>query len=109
MNISCTTPYNAEFDGDEMNLHVPLSLETRAEVQELLSVTRQIITSQANKAVVGIVQDALCGVRKMTKRDVFLEKDQMMKVVMFWSNFMWKMPQPAIIKPRPMWTGKFWL
>lgn len=35
MNLSCTTPYNADFDGDEMNLHLPQSVETRAEVRLL--------------------------------------------------------------------------
>ena len=32
LNLSVTTPYNADFDGDEMNLHVMQSMETRAEV-----------------------------------------------------------------------------
>nr|CAD7194309.1 unnamed protein product [Timema douglasi] len=76
MNLSCTSPYNADFDGDEMNLHVPQSMETRAEVENLHVTPRQIITPQANKPVMGIVQDTLTAVRKMTKRDVFLEKVQ---------------------------------
>jgi len=107
MNLSCTSPYNADFDGDEMNLHVPQSMETRAEVENIHVTHRQIITPQANKPVMGIVQDALCGVRKMTKRDVFLEKEQMMNLLMFLPTWDGKMPQPAILKPRPMWTGKF--
>lgn len=38
MNLSVTTPYNADFDGDEMNLHLPQSLETRAEINEIAMV-----------------------------------------------------------------------
>jgi len=72
--ISCTSPYNADFDGDEMNLHVPQSMETRAEVENIHITPRQIITPQANKPVMGIVQDTLTAIRKMTKRDVFIEK-----------------------------------
>lgn len=72
--FSCTSPYNADFDGDEMNLHVPQSMETRAEVENIHITPRQIITPQANKPVMGIVQDTLTAIRKMTKRDVFLEK-----------------------------------
>ncbi|XP_035714876.1 DNA-directed RNA polymerase II subunit RPB1 isoform X2 [Folsomia candida] len=106
MNLSCTTPYNADFDGDEMNLHVPQSMETRAEVENLHITTRQIITPQANKPVMGIVQDTLTGVRKMTKRDVFLTKEQMMNLLMFLPIWDGKMPQPAIQKPIPLWTGK---
>lgn len=49
-------------------------METRAEIENLHITTRQIITPQANRPVMGIVQDTLTGVRKMTKRDVFLDK-----------------------------------
>ena len=38
LNLSVTSPYNADFDGDEMNMHVPQSFETRAEVLELMMV-----------------------------------------------------------------------
>lgn len=73
-HCSVTTPYNADFDGDEMNLHLPQSLETRAEIQELAMVPRMIVTPQSNRPVMGIVQDTLTAVRKFTKRDVFLER-----------------------------------
>ncbi|OXA46492.1 DNA-directed RNA polymerase II subunit RPB1 [Folsomia candida] len=106
MNLSCTTPYNADFDGDEMNLHVPQSMETRAEVENLHITTRQIITPQANKPVMGIVQDTLTGAKKMTKRDVFLTKEQMMNLLMFLPIWDGRMPMPAIVKPIPLWTGK---
>lgn len=106
MNLSVTTPYNADFDGDEMNMHVPQSLETRAEIEQLAMVPRQIITPQANKPVMGIVQDTLTAVRKMTKRDVFLEKDQMMTLLMFLPIWNGKVPMPAILKPKPLWTAK---
>lgn len=75
--FSVTTPYNADFDGDEMNLHLPQSLETRAEIFNLASVPRMILTPQANRPVMGIVQDTLAAVRKMTKRDVFLSRVSM--------------------------------
>uniref|UniRef100_A0A914RME2 DNA-directed RNA polymerase n=1 Tax=Parascaris equorum TaxID=6256 RepID=A0A914RME2_PAREQ len=55
MNLSVTTPYNADFDGDEMNLHLPQSLETKAEISEIAMVPRQLITPQANKPVMGNV------------------------------------------------------
>lgn len=54
----------------------------------------------------GIVQDTLTAVRKMTKRDVFIEKEQMMNLLMFLPTWDGKMPQPAILKPKPLWTGK---
>ncbi|CAB0039622.1 unnamed protein product [Trichogramma brassicae] len=106
MNLSCTSPYNADFDGDEMNLHVPQSMETRAEVENIHVTPRQIITPQANKPVMGIVQDTLTAVRKMTKRDVFIDKEQMMNLLMFLPNWDCKIPKPCILKPKPLWTGK---
>lgn len=54
----------------------------------------------------GIVQDTLTAVRKMTKRDVFIEKEQMMNLLMFLPIWDGKMPRPAILKPKPLWTGK---
>ena len=57
-----------------MNFHLAQSLETRAEISQLAAVPRMIITPQANRPVMGIVQDTLTAVRKMTKRDVFLDK-----------------------------------
>ena len=56
LNLSVTTPYNADFDGDEMNMHVAQSHETRAEMREVMMVPRNIVSPQANKPVIGIVQ-----------------------------------------------------
>ena len=69
-----TTPYNADFDGDEMNLHVPQSLETKAEIMSLAMVPKMILTPQSNRPVMGIVQDSLTAVMKFTRRDTFLTK-----------------------------------
>ncbi|CAM9817557.1 unnamed protein product, partial [Ectocarpus sp. 4 AP-2014] len=111
MNLSVTSPYNADFDGDEMNLHVPQSLVAKAEAQELMMVPRNIVSPQSNKPVMGIVQvcplsDSLLGVCKMTKRDTFVERDLLMNLLMWVETWDGKVPAPAILKPRPLWTGK---
>ncbi|CAM6128982.1 unnamed protein product [Calypogeia fissa] len=106
LNLSVTSPYNADFDGDEMNMHVPQSFETRAEVLELMMVPKCIVSPQSNKPVIGIVQDTLLGCRKVTKRDSFIEKDVFMNILMWWEDFDGKIPIPTILKPRPIWTGK---
>jgi DNA-directed RNA polymerase II subunit RPB1 len=106
LNLSVTSPYNADFDGDEMNMHVPQSFETRAEVHELMMVPKCIVSPQANRPVMGIVQDTLLGCRKITKRDCFIEKDLFMNILMWWEDFDGKVPAPTILKPRPLWTGK---
>ncbi|ODV93810.1 hypothetical protein PACTADRAFT_18443 [Pachysolen tannophilus NRRL Y-2460] len=106
LNLSVTSPYNADFDGDEMNLHVPQSEETRAELSQLCAVPLQIVSPQSNKPVMGIVQDTLCGIRKMTLRDVFIEYDQVMNILYWIPTWDGVIPEPTIIKPKPLWTGK---
>ena len=106
LNLSVTSPYNADFDGDEMNLHVPQSEETRAEVNQLCMVPLNIVSPQRNGPLMGIVQDTLCGIYKICRRDVFLTKEQVMNILLWVPDWDGVIPQPAIIKPRPMWTGK---
>ncbi|CBY21019.1 unnamed protein product [Oikopleura dioica] len=89
-----------------MNLHVPQSMETRAEILQLALVPRLVVTPQSNRPVMGIVQDTLTAVRKMTKRDAFIEKSDFMNLVLFKTMWDGRVPIPAILKPRPLWTGK---
>jgi DNA-directed RNA polymerase II subunit RPB1 len=106
LNLSVTSPYNADFDGDEMNLHVPQFHETRAEALELMIVPKQIVSPQSNRPVIGIVQDTLLGCRKFTLRDTFIEKDLFFNLLMWMKAWDGVIPPPAILKPRPLWTGK---
>ena len=55
LNLSVTTPYNADFDGDEMNMHVPQNFESKAEIKNIMHVPKQIVSSQNNKPVMGLV------------------------------------------------------
>uniref|UniRef100_A0A6C0D0H6 DNA-directed RNA polymerase II subunit RPB1 n=1 Tax=viral metagenome TaxID=1070528 RepID=A0A6C0D0H6_9ZZZZ len=66
LNISVTPPYNADFDGDEMNMHAPQSSETRRELKDIMSVTKHIISPRENKPIITIVQDTLLGIYKLT-------------------------------------------
>ncbi|KAI5296463.1 DNA-directed RNA polymerase II subunit rpb1 [Ascosphaera acerosa] len=106
LNLSVTTPYNADFDGDEMNLHVPQSEESKAELKELALVPLNIVSPQRNGPLMGIVQDTLCGIYKICRRDTFLTREQVMNIMLWVPDWDGVMPQPAILKPRPRWTGK---
>lgn len=106
LNLSVTSPYNADFDGDEMNLHVPQSEETRAEVNQLCMVPLNIVSPQRNSPLMGIVQDTLCGVYKMCRRDVLLTLEQVMNILLWVPDWDGVIPTPAILKPVPRWTGK---
>ena len=106
LNLSVTTPYNADFDGDEMNLHVPQSEESRAELANLCMVPLNIVSPQRNSPLMGIVQDTLCGIYKICRRDVFLSREEVMNIMLWVPDWDGVIPQPAIVKPRPRWTGK---
>jgi DNA-directed RNA polymerase II subunit RPB1 len=69
-------------------------------------VPKQIVSPQSNKPVMGIVQDTLAAVRKFTKRDDFMTKEAVMNILLWVPEWDGVMPPPAIIKPKPMWTGK---
>lgn len=106
LNLSVTSPYNADFDGDEMNLHVPQSVETRAEALGLMMVPKQIVTPQSHRPVIGIVQDTLLGCYKFTHRDVFLTKDEVMNLLMWLPQWDGQIPIPCVLKPTMLWSGK---
>ena len=77
LNISVTTPYNADFDGDEMNMHVPQSISSRYEIENLALVPTQIISPRTNKPIIYIVQDTLLGINKLTKySDIEVRENQ---------------------------------
>ena len=67
MNIGDTKPYNADFDGDEMNLHMPQDDEAEAELKGLAAVPYQIISPAKNNSIIGIFQDSLLGVYQFTR------------------------------------------
>ena len=70
LNVSVTPPYNADFDGDEMNMHAPQSIATVSELMNIASVKYQIISPRENKPIITIVQDTLLGINKLTKSEI---------------------------------------
>ncbi len=67
LNPAIAFPYNADFDGDEMNLHVPQTEEARSEAEILMQVQTQIMTPKHGKNVIGCLQDAISGNYLLTK------------------------------------------
>ena len=116
LNLSVCAPYNADFDGDEMNMHVPQSYETTAELKYITHVPKQIVAPKNNAPVMGLVQDALLGIYLFTMRDTFLTREEVMNLVIWidskegrQGNYQLQpgeLPIPAILKPEPLWTGK---
>ena len=58
------------FDGDEMNMHVPQSVQTATELKYLASVLRQIISPRTNSPIIQIFQDTLTGSYRISQPGV---------------------------------------
>ncbi len=67
LNPAVCNPYNADFDGDEMNLHIPQTEEARSEAKILMLVETQIISPRYGLSVVGCIHDAITGNYLLTK------------------------------------------
>ena len=80
--LPCTKPFNADFDGDEMNLHSLQGYEAIAEAQEIMSVPFQMVTPQSNSVSIGLVQDSLVGAYKMSSKDSLVSRDVVMQLIM---------------------------
>ena len=61
MNVSVTQPYNADFDGDEMNIHLAQSIQARNELERIANVKYNIIGARDSNPIIGCLQDALLG------------------------------------------------
>ena len=84
MNVADTKPYNADFDGDEMNLHMPQDAESDSELKNLAAVPFQIVSPANNSPIVGIYQDSLLGCYRFTRENIrFSNRDAMNLLMMF--------------------------
>lgn len=78
MNVADTKPYNADFDGDEMNLHMPQDPESEAELRNLAAVPYQMISPANNSPIIGIFQDSMLGCYQFTREGInFSPRDAM--------------------------------
>jgi DNA-directed RNA polymerase subunit A' len=76
IHTSATTPYNADFDGDEMNLHVPQSLEAQAEARYLMQPKDILLSPREGKPIMTTEEDELIGIYHLTKDNAFFTKEE---------------------------------
>ncbi|EDS26516.1 conserved hypothetical protein [Culex quinquefasciatus] len=110
-NECACTPYNADFDGDEMNLHLPQTEEARAEALVLMGNKSNLVTPRNGELLIAATQDFITGGYLLTQKDQFLTREQVMQLAACMlsgpdANMEIDLPKPAIIKPRKLWTGK---
>jgi DNA-directed RNA polymerase III subunit RPC1 len=107
-NESVCAPYNADFDGDEMNLHVPQTEEARTEAIELMGITKNLITPRHGEPLITATQDFITTAYLITQKDVFYDKYEFSQICCYFTDAEEEilLPAPAIIKPVRLWTGK---
>ena len=106
LHPSVCPPYNADFDGDEMNLHVPQSEEARAEAILLMRVQDQLISPRYGGPIIGALRDFITGAYLLTKDDTTLTPQEFANLAMI-AGYAGAFPEPEIkVKGGPMYTGK---
>ena len=70
-------PFNADFDGDEMNVHVPLATPARVEAMHLLGVAECFVSTRNAAPLIGLLQDSATGMHLLTQPDTFLDHGEM--------------------------------
>lgn len=111
---NCNT-YNADFDGDEMNLHFPQNELARAEALGVADTDHQYLSATAGNPLRGLIQDHVSLGVRLTKRDTWFERWEVMQLLYAAlrpergdcvASGKVEMCAPAILKPRALWTGK---
>ncbi|MEN6591903.1 MAG: DNA-directed RNA polymerase subunit A' [Methanobacterium sp.] len=99
LNLCVCPPYNADFDGDEMNMHVFQTEESRAEAKSLMRVQEHILSPRFGGPIIGGIHDHISGAYLLTREGSVFKEDhvyQMLKKA--------KLPLPK--RKNADWTGK---
>jgi DNA-directed RNA polymerase subunit A' len=104
LNLCVCPPYNADFDGDEMNLHVPQSEEARAEAKILMRVQEQILSPRYGGPIIGAIQDYISAAYLLTRRGSYLSREEVSYLVQA-GGIKGELPEPEKKNPNN-WSGK---
>ncbi|XP_078700713.1 DNA-directed RNA polymerase III subunit RPC1-like [Branchiostoma floridae x Branchiostoma belcheri] len=110
-NECVCTPYNADFDGDEMNLHLPQTEEAKAEALILMGVKSNLVTPRNGEPLIAAIQDFITGSYLLTQKDTMFDRAKACQIIASMLSGGDRaeridLPPPAIIKPMCLWTGK---
>ena len=94
-NLAVCTPYNADFDGDEMNLHVIQSEEAKAEAKILMRVQEHILTPRYGGAVIGGIHDHISGAYLLSRPGTLISVEHGLEML---GNIGWTGSLPEVVK-----------
>lgn len=108
LNECVCGPYNADFDGDEMNLHVPQTEEARTEAINLMGVANNLCTPKNGEPIISATQDFISAAYLLSNKEHFMDRKTFTNLCMYMVNgdMHIDLPPPAILKPQALWTGK---
>ena len=108
LNECVCNPYNADFDGDEMNLHVPQTEEARTEAIELMGVKHNLATPKNGEPIISAIQDFITASYLLSNKDNFYDRKSFTNICLYMveGNMQIDLPPPTILKPVMLWTGK---
>lgn len=108
LNECVCGPYNADFDGDEMNLHVPQTEEARAEAINLMGIKHNLATPKNGAPIIAATQDFITAAYLLSVKDRFFDRKTFTYLCMHMlgGETHLDVPPPAILKPHALWTGK---
>jgi DNA-directed RNA polymerase subunit A' len=105
LHLCVCPPYNADFDGDEMNLHVPQSEEARTEALLLMQVQDQILSPRFGGPIIGAIRDFITGAYLFTRKTNYVTRNEANRLLTA-SGYEGPLPEPKVKEPQPLWTGK---
>lgn len=109
MHYSNCKSYNADFDGDEMNAHVPQNELGRSEAYNLINVSNQYLVAKDGTPLGGLIQDHVISGVRMSMRGRFFNKEdyqQLVYTALAHISKDIKFLPPTILKPKTLWSGK---
>jgi DNA-directed RNA polymerase subunit A' len=106
LNPAVCPPYNADFDGDEMNLHVLQTEESRAEAEILMKIQENILSPRFGGPIIGGIHDHISGMFLLTRTDNDISKNDALDLLR--KSHIRQLPEPAGYRGdgEPYWTGK---
>ncbi|AKH97001.1 DNA-directed RNA polymerase subunit A' [Halanaeroarchaeum sulfurireducens] len=106
LNTTVCPPYNADFDGDEMNMHALQNEEARAEARVLMRVQEQMLSPRFGENIVGSIQDHITGTYLLTHDNPTFNETQASDLLR--QTSIDELPEAAgeDENGRPYWTGR---
>jgi len=95
-NLSVCPPYNADFDGDEMNLHLLQGVEAKAEAEILMKVQENILSPRFGGVIIGGIHDHISGSFLLTYKDRTFTIEETAQILSYF-NYKGKFPQTHVI------------